>query len=97
MLPVVTWPKRSLFASSSRLASSATVPRSFTLAVALPRAEAAQEQHLGLVHVADAGQVPLVEQGLADRQAGLGAQPPYRLGAVPVRAEQVGTQMSGDA
>src|SRR5437762_10512506 len=29
------------------------------LAGRLPRAEAAQEQHLGLVHVADSGQIPL--------------------------------------
>src|SRR5580692_12532004 len=36
------------------------------LARRLPRAEAPQEQHLGLVYVADAGQVLLVEQGLAD-------------------------------
>src|SRR5580704_4109910 len=32
----------------------------------LPWVDAAQEQHLGLVDVADAGQIGLVEQGLAD-------------------------------
>src|SRR5580704_11740455 len=62
----------------------------------LPRVDTPQEQHLGLVQIADPGQVALVEQGFADRPAGFGGQPPDRLGAVPVRAEQVGSQMPGD-
>ena len=61
----------------------------------LPRAEAAQEQHFGTVHVADAGQISLVEQRLADGALRFGAQPPHRLGAIPVRAEQIGSQVAG--
>src|SRR5262249_9503294 len=54
-----------------------------------PRVHAAQEQRLRLVRVADAGQVALVEQGLADRPGRVRTQPALRLRRIPVRAEQV--------
>jgi hypothetical protein len=62
----------------------------------LPRVDAAQEQHLGLIQVADAGQAALIEQRLADGAARFGGQPPYRFGAIPVRAEQIWPQVPGD-
>src|SRR5215468_2557 len=62
-----------------------------------PRADAAQEQRLRLVHVADAGQVALVEQGLADRPGRVRTQPALRLRRVPVRAEQVGAEVADRA
>src|SRR5271169_4483740 len=61
-----------------------------------PGIDAPQEQHLCSKICARTGQVALVEQGLADRAAGFGGQPPYRLGAVPVRAEQIRSQVPGD-
>ena len=66
-----------------------------TVADRRPRIDAADEQHLGLVQVADAGQVALIEQRLADRRIGLRAQPARRAAAgVPVRAEQVGAEVA---
>ncbi len=53
-----------------------------------------QEAELGLVHVADPGEVALVQQGLGDRTCRGGAQPAQRLLLVPVGAEQVGTQVA---
>src|SRR5215469_8126743 len=61
------------------------------------RAEATQEQDFGLIEVADAGQIGLVQQRLADRPPGRGAQPAYGLGGVPVVAQQVRTQMADHA
>ena len=55
-----------------------------------PRPDAAQEQRLGLVEVADAGEVALVEQGLGDRDVGFGGDPPDRLGRVPVGPSRSG-------
>jgi hypothetical protein len=51
--PVVTMPNRSLFESSSRWARP-TSGDVGDLADRAPRVDAPQEQHLGLVHVADA-------------------------------------------
>ena len=62
-----------------------------------PGREAGQEQHLGLVEVADAGQVALVEQGLADRATGVGEQPAHGFVGVPVRVEQVRAEVPDDA
>ena len=59
-----------------------------------PGADAAQEQRLGPVNRAEAGQVALVQQGLADGPVRAGLQPPYRLGRIPAGTEQVGTEMA---
>ncbi len=61
-----------------------------------PRIHSPYEQHLRRIDIADAGQVPLVEQGLPDGAVRFGAQPPHRLVAVPVRAEKIGAQVAGD-
>src|SRR5580692_7479943 len=62
----------------------------------LPRIDAAQEQHLGLVDIPYPGQVFLVEQRLSDRAVRLGAQSPHRLVGVPVAAQQIRAQVAGD-
>ena len=61
------------------------------------RVDALQEEQLGPVEGADPGQVALVQQGFADAALGLGGDPAYRLVEVPVRAEQVGPEMTDDA
>src|SRR5829696_756368 len=58
-----------------------------------PRRDAAQEAQLGLVDVAYPGEVALVDQRLADLAVRLRGQPSGCLGRVPVRAEQVGTEV----
>ena len=55
-----------------------------------------QEQRLDLVEVADAGQVPLVDQGDADLLVGERAQPAQRLVEVPVGAEHVRPEMADE-
>ena len=67
------------------------------LANRAPWANPAKEQRLGLVDVADAGQVALVEQRLADGLARIGGQPADRLGCVPVRAEQIRAEVADGA
>src|SRR5690242_14638191 len=59
-----------------------------------PRVDAAQEQRLRLVRVADARQVALVEHCLADRPGRVGAQPAFRLRRIPVRSEQIGAEVT---
>src|SRR5215207_10889120 len=58
-----------------------------------PRRDAAQEAQLGLVDVADAGEVALVEQRLTDLAVQPGHQPSGCLGRIPVGAEKVGAEM----
>ena len=60
----------------------------------LPRGHAAQEQCLGPVDRADPGQVALVEQSLADSAAGRGAESANGLVRVPVRPEQIGSEVA---
>src|ERR1035441_7145353 len=62
-----------------------------------PRVEAAQEQHLGLIQVADPGQVPLVEECLADRAVGACPEAALGLRGIPVGAEQVRAGMADPA
>jgi len=59
-----------------------------------PRRDAAQEADLRLVEVADAREVALVEQRRRDRAVGIGGQAAHGLVGVPVRAEQVGAEVS---
>lgn len=87
-LPVVMWPTWFLFASSRC--------RVRNRARGLPGIGAAQEQHLGFVYIADAGQFALVEQCLAERAVQFGTEPAYCLGAVPVGAEQIRAKVAGD-
>src|SRR6266542_1523404 len=58
-----------------------------------PGGEAAQVQDLALVQVADAGEVGLVEERLGDRGRRVGGDAAYRLGRVPVRTEEVGSEV----
>ncbi|KQV15942.1 hypothetical protein ASC99_28770 [Kitasatospora sp. Root107] len=59
-----------------------------------PGGEPGQEAQLVGVDVADPGQVALVQQRGAERAPRIGGQPADRLGGVPVRAQQVGTEMA---
>ena len=59
-----------------------------------PGARPAQEAELVDPQVAEAGQVPLVEQRGSDRSAGLGLEAPDRLRRVPVGAERVRTEVA---
>lgn len=61
-----------------------------------PGIDTSQEQHFCSKISTDPGQVPLVEQRLADGAVWSRAQPPYRLGAVPVGPEKIGSQVAGD-
>jgi hypothetical protein len=61
-----------------------------------PGRDAADEEGLGHVERADAGEVALVQQRLADRAAGDGEQPPPRLGGVPGLAEDVGPEVADE-
>ncbi len=54
------------------------------------------EAELGGVHVADAGQVGLVEERLADGRLGLAVQVGQRALLVPVGAEEVGAEVADD-
>ena len=57
---------------------------------------AGEEAELGAVDGADAGEVALVEQRLAERAVGVGRQPADGLVLVPVGAEQVGPEVADD-
>ena len=59
-----------------------------------PRVDAADEQGLDLVEVADAGQVALVEDRDADLLVGVLPEPAQRLVEVPVGAEDVGPEVA---
>ena len=54
---------------------------------------AGQEQHFGLVDVADAGDDALIEQRLGDRPRPAGDDPPDRFVAIERRAQQIGTEL----
>ena len=94
--PVVMMPNRSLLALSSRWPSSTRARRSATWPTGRHGLSPAQEQHFGNINIADAGQVALIEQRLADRPLRLLPQAADRLGAVPVRAEQVRAEVTDD-
>ena len=59
-----------------------------------PRVDAADEQRLDLVEVADPGQVALVDESDPDLLVGMVAQPAERLVEVPVRTEDVGPEVA---
>src|SRR5690606_31811888 len=59
-----------------------------------PRGDAEQEAELALVHVADAGEVALVQQGLADRAVRVLEEVGQRQVRVPVGAEEVGAEVA---
>ncbi|BAS07271.1 hypothetical protein AHiyo4_06930 [Arthrobacter sp. Hiyo4] len=61
------------------------------------RMQTGQEAGLAAVDVADARQVALVQQGDADGHVGCHTDPPLRFGRVPVRTQQVRTQVAHDA
>jgi hypothetical protein len=63
---------------------------------ARPRIDPLDEQRLGLVEVADAGQVALIEQRLADRDVRLRVEPAQHLVDVPVGAEQVRAEVTDE-
>ena len=58
------------------------------------RVHAAEEADLGLVDVADAGEVALLEQRVADRGVRVGPQVRQGHVGVPVGAEQVGSEVA---
>ena len=58
-----------------------------------PRRDAGQKQQLVFVHIADAGEVALVVQRLADGPLWSGQQTAYRFGRIPVRTEDVRAEM----
>ncbi len=58
--------------------------------------DAGQEAGLAAVDVADAGQVALVQQGHADGNVRGREQPPFGLGRIPVRAQQVRAEVPHD-
>src|SRR4051794_33758616 len=60
------------------------------------RVDPAEEAQLGLVDVAHAGQVALLEKRVADRGVGAGAQVGQRELGVPVRPEQVGAEVADE-
>src|SRR3954447_26237859 len=59
-----------------------------------PRVHPLDEQDLGLVEAADAGEVALVEDGLADRPLGLAQQIPDRQLGIPIGAEEIGAEVT---
>ena len=59
-----------------------------------PRIEAAKEADLVAVNVAGTGHDPLVDERLTDRPLGLIQEPFEDLVGVPIRAEDVGSEMS---
>ena len=56
----------------------------------------AGEAQLGGIHVADAREVALVQEGSHQLTVGLGLQPSQRLGLVPVGPEQIGSEVADD-
>ena len=58
-----------------------------------PRPDAAQEQRLGLVHVADAGKIALVEQRVGNRSIRRRGQIRNRARCIPIRTEEIGPEM----
>jgi hypothetical protein len=52
-----------------------------------------EETDLRLVDVSRPGHDPLIDQGGANLTFGLGTEPAYDLGVVPIRTEDVGTEM----
>lgn len=62
-----------------------------------PWIEPAQEADLAAVDVANAGEVPLVEERFAHGALGAGSEAAHGLIGVPVVPEEIGTQMPDDA
>ncbi len=93
---MVDWCGRSLLSSSIWWARRTSRRRSGTAADRGLRVHAGGEAELGGVHVADAGQVGLVEQRLAERSLGVSGEVGERALLVPVRAEQVGAEVPDD-
>ncbi len=85
---------RWLLRSSSWWARSTIRRRSGTSATGRSGATPRDEAELGGIHVADAGEPRLVEQGLLDRAVGLLPESAYGLVGVPVGAEQVGAEVT---
>ena len=88
------WNARSLLRSSIWCARRTSRRRSATCVDRGLRVHTADEAQLGGVHVADAGEVALVEQRVAQRAVRLGQQAAYGLVGVPVGAEQVRAEVT---
>jgi phage shock protein A len=61
-----------------------------------PGMDAEQEQRLDLVKIADPGEVALIEDRDADLFVGVLAQPAQRLVEIPVRAQDIGTEVADE-
>jgi len=60
------------------------------------RVNAMEEEQFGSIEGANASQVPLIEQGLADRAVGSGGNSPDSLVQVPIGPEKVRPEMPDD-
>jgi len=58
--------------------------------------DSGKEARFAAVDVADPGQLPLVEQGIADGDVRFGLEPAEGFFFIPVRAEQIRPQMPDD-
>ena len=58
-----------------------------------PRRDPPQETRFGLVHVACAGKVALIQQRFGDRAGTVGCEPTRCFGRVPIGTEQIGAEV----